>query len=324
MSKALKLILILFLIFAGPKAALADWPDSELTIITSMPENLPWGAPNPQAQALRNLLPRLSRELGVPVKLEFKPDGHGIAAANAVASGRLDGYLAGALEADPAMSLVIQGYTPYLRAELYPLATGWTQIMAIVVAADNPAGDLAALAALNKPLKLARADEPPISSATVLAIEAAASAGFTWQMVQVPDLDPAHVLSGKAEAMVLPLGWLAAHPRAGELKVAAVIAADAPPPCLEALPNTPAFIPPAGSQPLFAFYLPNRVNWRARNILSTALNNALKVPAMIEDLESVCQKTHLEGLEGAAYFLGDQYDALREALIRYGFEVADE
>lgn len=323
MLKILKLVLLL-LILSAPGAALADWPERELTLITSMPERLPWGAPNPQARALARLTPRLSRELGVPVTLRHLPDGFGVMAGNAISGSRLDGYVAGALGPDPALSRVIQGYTPYVWDDLTPLATGWVSLQAIVVAADNPASSLKDLAAGKAYPRLARLPGPPEDAATVLAMEAASLAGITWELTEAPTLDPAHILEGKAEAMALPLGWLPAHPQADKFKVLAVLGPDVPESCLNNGPTVTHFIKTNTPPPLFAFYFPAKVNWRARNILSTAVNNVLKVPGMINDLETVCLNIHQEGLEGAVYLMGNQYELLRQAFERYGFETVND
>jgi tripartite-type tricarboxylate transporter receptor subunit TctC len=297
----------------------AEWPEQALTLVSSIPESLPWSEePTPQARILRALVPRLSRELGVPVALSGQAEGQGVLAANRVALARPDGYLLGALSADSAISLVIQGYTPYTWNEIAPVATAWRPVMALVGRADLQADDLQGLAALAKKgrLRLAHQGLEPVGSAALLALEAVRAAGFQLLSVQVELNDPALLLEGRADLMVLPLGWLPLHPRASELKVLAVLTADDRAPCLAGRQAPAARDLKFNEHPVFAFYLPAKVNRRTRSRLSTALGNALRQPALAAQLREGCLIPHREDLEGVEAVMNQEYRAQEAELSR--------
>lgn len=277
-----------------------QWPERGLTLVSSPSTGLPWApdVPDPQLTIIKELLPRLSRELGVPVSLAEELAGREILSANLVAGARPDGYLLGALEADPVISWEIQGYTPYTRHEFTPVATAWRVVYAIVVPAGNPAADLRALGRDGQQPRLAHTGLEPVNIDTVMAMEAARAAGFKWTLTKVDRLDPELLLLGQAEALVLPLGRLKLHPRADQFKVLTVLG-DSKAPCAGNWPTLESQSLAVEPNALVSFYLPNKVNWRIRSRLSTALNNALRQPAVIRRLDEACLIPYIEDLEGA-------------------------
>lgn len=353
MGKVL-IMLCLLLSFSGPLRA--EWPERTLTLVSGLPPTLPWAPEqaNPQALIVESLVPRLSRELGVPVTLVNRPQGHGVLAANLVAGARPDGYLVGALNPDQALIRVIQGYTPYTWDEIAPAATAWRVYSAIVVRADFQAEDLQGLAQMHPAPRLAHTglaeprlgpggagslagrksssnerlpsaarpgDSPapagilPLDSATYLALSAARAAGFAWRPVRVDRLDPALLLEDRADAMVLPLGWLERHPQAGRFKVLTILTHDENPPCGRGRPtlasqglNWPEEEPP------LAFYLPAKVNWRIRNRLLTAINNALRQPAVARSVSEACLKLYIEDLDGSVAAMERAYKDIEKGL----------
>lgn len=353
MGKVL-IALCLFLSFSAPLRA--EWPERTLTLVSGLPPTLPWAPEqaNPQALIVESLAPRLSRELGVPVTLVNRSQGHGVLAANLVAGARPDGYLMGALSPDQALIRVIQGYTPYTWDEIAPAATAWRAYPAIVVRADFQAGDLRNLAQMRPAPRLAHTglaesqlgpgeaessvvrgspsgdklpsgsrpgDDPapagilPLDSATYLALSAARSAGFTWRLVRVDHLDPALLLEDRADAMVLPLGWLERHPQAGSFKVLTILTHDEDPPCGRGRPTlvSQGLTWPEEEPPL-AFYLPAKVNWRARSRLLTAINNALRQPAVARSVSEACLKLYIEDLDGSAAVMERAYADIEKGL----------
>lgn len=259
-----KVLIILCLLLSFSCPLWAEWPERTLTLVSGLPPNLPWSPQqaNPQAFIVESMVPRLSRELGVPVTLIDRSQGHGVLAANLVAGARPDGYLIGALSPDQALIRVIQGYTPYTWDEIAPAATAWRVYSAIVVRTDFPAEDLLSLVQMRPAPRLAHTGlaEPrvgpagakpsagrnsafkdrlpsgarpgdgsgpaailPLDSSTYLALTAARAAGFAWRPVRVDRLDPAFLLEDRADAMVLPLGWLERHPQAGRFKVLTIL-----------------------------------------------------------------------------------------------------
>ncbi len=299
-----------------------EWPERSVTMVTSVPETLLWSdQPAPQSRILAALVPRLSRELGVPVTLVSRPQGDGALAANMVAGARPDGYLFGALGTDSTMTREIQGYTPYIRDEMVPVATGWRVMQAIVVRRGLKADDLRELAPLasQTSIRLACLSRDPVSSAVLMAMEAARAAGFEWALTPVDRADPDVLLEGQAEAMVIPLGYLPYHPRADEFKVVAVLTNEDQLPCLAGRPTLKAQGLDITSSPVFAFYLPAKVSWETRVRLSRAINSTLRQPAVLRALEDDCFAVYREDLEGVGGVLKREYDQQKAALRALGF-----
>lgn len=357
-----KIIIMVGLILSLAAPLRAEWPEQNLTLISGLPPTLPWSTDsayqaNPQALILESLVPRLSRELGVPVTLVSRPQGRGVLAANQVAGAKPDGYLLGVLDADAALLRVMLGYTPYTRAEIAPAATAWRMYPALVVRADLAAADLAGLARLDPPPRLAHtslADSQgaeaarnagrgptsgsllplassrpgtglPLDTPTYLALSVARAAGFSWRMVQVERLDPALLLEGRAEALVLPLGWLERHPQAGRFKVLTILTHDEDPPCGQGRPTLASQgLSRLVEEPLLAFYLPAKVNWRARSRILSAINNSLRQPAVARSISEACLKVYIEDLDGAAAAMSQAYKNLESDLAVQSGQAAPE
>lgn len=310
-------LIIILCLWALP--VYGQWPEHGMVILTSVSENIDWAEKRaePQFKVLEALVPRLSRELGVPVSLHARPDGQGILAANIIAGARPDAYLMGALEPDPALTLTIQGYTPYIWGEFVPVASGWRQVYALIVRADYPAADLRDLAAKSGTMqpRLAHTGRKPADTALLLGLETAKAAGFSWQLQQVARMDPGLLLEGKADVMIMPLGYLKIHPDKERLKVLTILDNGNTLNCMEGVPNLKSqnleLIPP----PVFAFYLPDKVNWKVRSRLSTAINSALRNKAVGELLKEACLIGYFEDLEGVGPVMNKQYEE-QEALLR--------
>jgi tripartite-type tricarboxylate transporter receptor subunit TctC len=131
---------------------------------------------------------------------------------------------------------------------------------------------------------------------------------------EFPEIDPDLLLSGQADAVVLPLGEIRAHPEAGRLKVVAVLINEEPP-CAEGCSNLGAERLETGLNPLLAFYLPAKVGWRVRSKLSEALNRSLRRPELRPWMEEACLAPYLEDLDGVNVVLSKEY-AAQEALLR--------
>jgi tripartite-type tricarboxylate transporter receptor subunit TctC len=321
--------LVLVFWLAGGGAAFGEWPENAVTLVSHMPPTLPWDkAANPQEALLRAMVPRLSRELGVPVNYETKEAGGGLMAANAVALSRDDGYVLAALGNDPAVNLVIQGYTPYVWGELVPVATAWRVVNVIVVRSDHPADDIRGLAADLKnrvlsgrsvsPPRLAR-HAGPLDSAVLMALETAREVGFIWALTVVDSHDPAVILlEDKAEALVMPLADFKVHPRRDEFKVVLVMSEDEPLGA-EGWPNLKTQGLKLTVNSFCAFYLPANVSWRVRNRLSAAINNTLKLKAVAEKVVEAGLLPVLEDSEGAGVILNQQYVNQAKLLKPFGF-----
>lgn len=302
--------------------ALAQWPERALTMVATAPQNLPWAdGPDPQLAILEGLMPKLSQELGVPIKIEARPSGLGILAANMVAGATPDGYVFGALSPDETISWEIQGYTPYAQKELTTIATGWRVVYGIVVPKETKAANLLELAHSGSHPRLAHTGVTPIAISTSMGLDAAKAAGFEWSLEKVDRLDPELLLNGQAEAMILPLNQFYAHPRVKELKILTVLT-NAYAPCVGDLPTLESQELPVPLSPLVSFYLPANVNWQIRSRLSRALNSALLQPDMIRRLDESCLIPYIEDLEGAVDAVNREYDLEESRLVAQGFAEA--
>lgn len=316
-ARALTAAIILLLLLPAARLQ-AQWPQRNLTLVTSLPAVLPWEVRNPQQALLEALVADLARELGTGVHLDFRPGGFGALAVNRVVLGKSDGYSLGLIGADPAMTRVIQGYTPYEWEEVRPVAAAWREVKALVTPADLSWEDLAQLARLRGqgPPRLAHLTPPP-HTGELLALEAASQAGFTWERVIVDRLDPALLLDGRAEAMVVPLGWLATHPRAGELNVALVFSDNDHLPCLQGRPTLIDRGLKLTSNPPAAFYLPAKVNSGISLTINQALNKVLaRNDALIAQN---CLEIISTDLEESKQFIDDQYLKQEAVLKLYRF-----
>ncbi|UQZ88134.1 hypothetical protein C4J81_02465 [Deltaproteobacteria bacterium Smac51] len=299
----------LLLISCG--AAFGEWPERGLTMVTSSPRTVTWSVEEPdvRAEILRSLVPRLSRELGVPVTLVFRPAGSGVLAGNMVAGAKPDGYVFGALGGDVAMGRVIQEFTPYNWAEFVPVSTAWRTLYAVVARADESAGNLLDVPgkAPSDKLRLAHTGLSPIDTPTLLAVRAAQAAGFSWDLKKVDSLNPDYLLKGEVDAMVVPLGSLRHYPEKDKLKVLTVFTYSTVSPCSAGLPTLATQDLKIDLNPPFAFYLPSKVNWRIRSRLSLAINNALQQPNVTKAMKNACLEPFLEDTDGVSAVLNREY-----------------
>lgn len=304
------MVLLIVVALASPVWG-QTWPDQAVSLVTDCSPELPWpGASDPQYAILKSLEPRLSRQLGVPVTVFSRPESHGVLAADLVVEASASGYLLGALGPDATMNIEIQLYSPYLWAELLPVATAWRRIYALIVRADFPATDIKSLAGLARknPVRLAHLSLSPASVGSVLALETARAASFEWKLQAVERMDPVFLLQNQAEAMVLPLAALRAHPQASEFKVLAVYAQNEALPCLEGLSTARSQGLDIGPTPLLAFYVPRHTSKHIVELLSQSLNRALNQAAVAEAIEKACLELSLSrDAASAKEILDSQY-----------------
>ncbi|MDR2724539.1 MAG: hypothetical protein LBC90_00420 [Candidatus Adiutrix sp.] len=318
-------VFLVFCFWALAAPAFGEWPERGLTLVSPMSPALAWDdmAPDPQESLLRAMVPRLSRELGVPVRYESRAEGGGVLAANAVALARGDGYVLAALGNDPAVNLVIQGYTPYTWGEISPVATAWRVVYVIVVRSDYPYEDIRSLAAGLKnsrnvsPPRLARLNGP-VDLRVLMALEAAKQAGFTWKLTVVDRSEPSVLLEGQAEALVMPLADFKIYPRRDEFK-ALVVLSEEEPLGTEGWPNLKSQGLNLTVNSFCAFYLPAKVNWRVRSRLSTAINNTLRFKAVAERVAEAGLLPFLEDSEGVGAILDQEYANQAKLLEYFGF-----
>ena len=324
------LLALIFSWLAAAGGAFAEWPEHELTLMAPLAPTLPWDqTPNPQAELLASLVPRLSRELGVPVQYVVKPEGQGVLAANAVALAQADGYVLAAIGNDPALNLVIQGYTPYVWEELTPVAAAWRVVHVLVAKNDFPAADLRdlAAAALKAVTQSGRAwDRPrlarlnkgaPYSSAVLMAMEAARAVGFDWDFAEVDRPDPAVLLEGQAEVMALALADFLTHPQKDQFKVLLVLSEEEPFGA-QGWPTLRTLGLKLSINSCFVFYLPARVEGKVRDRLSEAINGLLRLQAVTAKIVEIGLLPCLEGPEGVRQAMNREYGNQVKLLESFG------
>ncbi len=321
MKRASSIAASLFILFSAAPL-FAEWPERGLTLVTSNPRTMVWSGDETDIRAvvLQSITPRLSRELGVPVNLIFRPAASGVLAANMMIGARPDGYILGALGGDAAISRVIQGFTPYVWSEFAPLNAAWRTVYALVGRADEKAGNLRELFEKNEKPRLGHSGLEPMAVSTILASEAARVLGFSWELVKLDSLDPSQLLEGRADFMVMPLGLFERHPHKGRLKVLTVFARDRNIPCAAGLPNLSDQNIDIELNPPFAFYLPAHTHWRIRSRLSQALGRALREPNVMRDMEEACLTPLLQDSAAAPALLNREYEKMKELLGSQGDE----
>jgi len=126
-------------------------------------------------------------------------------------------------------------------------------------------------------------------------------------------------LENKADALILPLGWLERHPKADKFKVVTVLTMEDNHPCLQDYPTLKSQDINVRVTPLLAFYLPAKVNWRIQSRLSGAINNALRQPGVLRGISEACLKPYREDLEGAVAVMEREYQLEEAGLTDLGF-----
>ena len=309
------LIIFEMLAVAGPLGA-QQWPEREISLVTSIPAFLPWETPNPQLAMVQAISADLERKLKTQVIIDLKPGGGGTMAGNRLSEAKKDGYVLGLLEADPAISRVIQGYTPYGWDEMDPVALAWREIKALVVPADKSWESLTNRPQIDGNPRLATLGTTPVSGGTAMAMEAALRSGFRWNLTVVEKLDPAILLQGKAEAMVVPLGGLNTHPQADDFKIILVFTENTDLPCAWGHPTLADLGLKVTADPPAAFYLPSKVNVSARRIFHGALKEIKAAEAGM--LESACLEKLDQTFDDLPGFMDEQYHLQAEMLKKLG------
>ncbi|MBV7393458.1 tripartite tricarboxylate transporter substrate binding protein [Mameliella sediminis] len=120
-------------------AALAEWPERPITIIT------PWPPGDVEDTIARLVADRMEAEWGVPVAAVNKPGGGGVIGATEVAGAKPDGYTIGNLVLSHVTSHVALGNTTYGKDAFDVVGIYVTYPFVLAAKADAPFDDLAGL-----------------------------------------------------------------------------------------------------------------------------------------------------------------------------------
>jgi len=198
----------------GP--ALAAWPSKPIQLI------IPWPPGNdPSTMICTAMVPHMSKDLGVPVKVINHPGGSGVLGANEVATARPDGYTMGLISIGPMITQVLRGKTPYKNQDLKPLGLIWSSPFTLACRADAPYKNLKELAEYGKSHDLKLAHWGLGAVPTLIALNAAKIGGFSWKETAYKDLNPLLVVSGDADVITYSTPGLRDYVASGKMRLLA-------------------------------------------------------------------------------------------------------
>jgi len=221
---------------AAPLAATAaDWPKGTITVV------VPLAAGDGGDTTARAMAEDLSKDLQVPVVVSNKPGAGGALGVQQVIGGKKDGYTVLFTQNSPlTIRRVLEpqaaAYDP-LR-ELTPLAITTRTPSVLVVNKDAPFDSFQAMVAYAKknPGKVRIGNAGPGSAGDLSVQLINSAAGIDTTSVPYKGAAPAvtDALGGQVEGVILALGAVASHMKAGTLKA---IAISSPFPELPAVPT---------------------------------------------------------------------------------------
>jgi len=197
-------------------SAFAAWPNKPIQIV------VPWGAANdPSTMILSAMAPKMSEELGVPVKVINHAGGAGVLGANKVATARPDGNTMGFISIGPMITQVLRGKTPYKNKDLRPLGLVWSSPFTLACRADAPYNNLKELAEYGKTHDLKLAHFSLGAVPTLIAMKAAQVGGFTWKETAYKKMSPLLVINKDADVITFSITGLRDYVEAGKMKILA-------------------------------------------------------------------------------------------------------
>ena len=215
---AVAAIVSVSVIFLFGGIAQAKWPQEPIRII------IPWPPGNdPSTMVTTAMVPLMSKELGVPVKIINSAGGSGVLGTNDLAGARPDGYTMGLISIGPMVTQVLRGATPYKTEDFKTLGLIWASPFTLACRADAPYKNLEELAAYGKthPLKLAHWGLGAVP--TLIALNVAKIGGFQWQETAYKDLNPLLITSGDADVITYSIPGLKDYIESGKMRILAVM-----------------------------------------------------------------------------------------------------
>lgn len=264
---------------APMSAAAADWPKGPITVV------VPLAAGDGGDTTARAMAEDLSKELQVPVVVSNKPGAGGALGVQSVIAARKDGYTVLFTQNSPltirrVLEPVSAAYDPL--KELTPLAISTRTPSVLVVNKNVPYDTFQEMVAYAKqnPGKVRIGNAGPGSAGDLSVRLLNAAAGIEATSVPYRGAAPAvtDVLGGQVEGVILALGALSSHMKAGTLKA---IAISSPFPDL---PKVPTLSSLGYRQDIlgvwFAWMLPAGTPPEVAQALVPALQKAARNPAI--------------------------------------------
>lgn len=300
MIRMLSAALLAACTFAAPLAAsAADWPKGTITVV------VPLAAGDGGDTTARAMADELAKELQVPVVVSNKPGAGGALGVQSVIAAKKDGYTVLFTQNSPltirrVLEPLAAAYDP-LR-ELTPLAISTRTPSVLVVRKDAPFDSFQEMVAYAKqnPGKVRIGNAGPGSAGDLSVRLLNAAAGIETTSVPYRGAAPAvtDVLGGQVEGVILALGALSPHIKAGTLKP---IAISSPFPELAKVPTLSslgyrqdilgvwfAWMLPAGTPPEVAQALVPALQKAAR---STAIASRLLPIGIVQEWEPASRVT---------------------------------
>lgn len=262
-------------------AALADWPEKPIEII------IPWPASNdPSTLVATAMAPVMSESLGVPVKVINKPGGGAVLGAADLSRSRPDGHTIGLISIGAMITQVARGMTPYTIDDFEPLGLVWASPFSMAARGDAPYNDLKELAAYAADNKVRLAHWGIAAVPTLIAMNYADQAGFSWQETAYDQLNPLLVSQGDADVITFSTTGLTDYIESGELKLLAAMV----PERLPTYPDVPN-VAEQGYGPAFSVWFgafaPKGTDPEIVSKLSETIFAALKDPQVAEVITNV-------------------------------------
>jgi tripartite-type tricarboxylate transporter receptor subunit TctC len=208
--------ILLAMVMGASTAGAADWPKKPIQMI------IPWPAGNdPSTMVANAMVPLMSKDLGVPVKVVNKPGGGAVLGAKELADSRPDGYTMGLISIGPTITQVIRGKTPYKNEDLQPLGLVWSSPFTLACRADAPYNNLKELAEYGKKNDLKLAHWGLGAVPTMIAMNAAKIGGFKWKETAYNELNPLLVMKGDADVITFSTPGLKDYIDSGKMKLLA-------------------------------------------------------------------------------------------------------
>jgi tripartite-type tricarboxylate transporter receptor subunit TctC len=206
----------IFLLFVTVIPSEAAWPTKPIQII------IPWPAANdPSTIIATAMAPKISEDLGVPVKVINKPGGGAVLATNELANSRPNGYTMGLISIGPMITQVLRGKTPYKNEDLRPLGLVWSSPFTLACRGNAPYNNLKELSEYGKTHELRLAHWGLGAVPTLIAMNVAKIGGFKWKETAYKDLTPLLVVKGDADVITYSTPGLRDWVESGKMKLLA-------------------------------------------------------------------------------------------------------
>ena len=257
--------------------ARAAWPEKPIEAI------VPWPAGQELDILARTIVPAMSKNLGVPVAVINRPGGGGVVGTSDALRARNDGYTILFNSVGPMLTQPLAGNAPYKVGEAEPIGMFNSSTFVVIARADAPYKTIQEFEAWarksGKPVVLGHFGPAALPTQTVARM--AKQKGWTFRGVTFSPAGPAQLKSGDAEIVTAPYNTAKSAIAAGEVRALVTFN----PTRLADLPNVPTLreagydLEVVGWQALF---VPRGTSPEVKARLATALQAALKDPAVVE------------------------------------------